>query len=326
MGDYMVRPRLGLIVCLLLATALPAVAQRRHHARHERAHVQSDTTAPEIKPDLLTLRYKPQAGTLLYDVNTTVRQHVRTDRDELFGTLTSTAQLAFHNMALDYKKGLWTFERYFTRFKVAGRNITGDSLALEENQAVNKVTQLTYNMQGIELKKVVLDSLKLFNAEAQTNAYFFQPPRMLIPLPEKAVTYGTTWEEHTLDTVHVHDTINVGVTVGSFIYDVSRVYQFVTLVDTFGGHLAVIVARDTGTFEGEQSNTVTNVHLKTHGPIGGSDTTFLDLVSGRVLIRTVRMTIPTTVEISSTSSFSDVLEVHSHVLLSQSNARDIRKE
>jgi hypothetical protein len=319
----------------IFAMAQDAFAQRRHRTKKPKV-VQTDSTQTpastetvepiEIKPDRIVLRYKPQAGTLLYNVRTEVDQHVRTDRDELSGSLISSAQLAFHNVSVDYKKGLWSFDRFFTKFEIKGKGLTGDSLWLNETQAVNRITRLTYEMRGKEVQRQIFDTLRLFNAEAQTNFYFFQPPRMMIPLPEKSITYGDTWVDHSRDTVHVHDTVNIGTTDGTFIYDLYRTYQLVSLIDTFGGHLAVIVANDSGNFEGRQTNNVTNVSLRAHGPIGGSDTTYLDLASGRVFMRSIRMSIPVIVQMSTTTPFTDIMEVRSVVELDQSNARDIRHE
>ncbi len=299
-----------LIVSLLLCSALSVEAQR--HIAPKRP--------PEVKTDMMTLRYKPQAGTLLYDVRTQIEQHVRTDRDELSGDLTSIAQLAFHNVSIDYKAGLWVFDQYFTKFQIAGHELNGDTLSLNEHRAVNKITRLTYDMQGYEYDKNVIDSLKLLNAEAQTNSYFFQPPRLLTPLPPSAVTYGDTWSDHRQDTVQVLDTINIGVTSGQYVYDVSRTYRFDRLIDTLGTYFALIVAVDSGVFDGYQTNSVTSVTTKTNGPISGVDTTFLDLFSGRVVRRTLRMTIPAKVEIATASPFTDFIYVRSVVTLNESNA------
>lgn len=310
----------------MIATATTADAQRRHKRSVEPTDSTQTPVPIEIKPDRLVLRYKPQAGTLLYNVRTDIAQHVRTDRDEFSGSLASTAQLAFHNVSVDYKKGLWSFDRFFTRFDIAGRELSGDTLRLTENQAVNRITRLTYEMRGKEVQKEIIDTMHLFNAEAQTNYYFFQPPRLMVPLPDRSVTYGDSWVDHSLDTVRVHDTVNIGTTDGIYIYDMSRTYQLVSLVDTFGGHLAMIVAIDSGGFEGQQSNTVTNVSLRAHGPLAGSDTTYLDLASGRVFLRTTRMSIPAIVQVTGSAPFTDIMEVRSTVQLDQSNARDIRKE
>ena len=296
--------------CLILCGANAALAQR--HVVPKRP--------PEVKTDMMTLRYKPQAGTLLYDVRTRIEQHVRTDRDELAGDLLSTAQVAFHNVSIDYKAGLWIFDEYFTRFGITGHELNGDTLSLNEHRVVNKITRLTYDLQGFQYNKDVIDSLKLLNAEAQTNAYFFQPPRMLTPLPANAVTYGATWMDHTTDTVNVLDTINIGVTTGQYVYDVSRTYRFDRMIDTLESFIALIVAVDSGSFDGYQTNTVTNITTKTRGPINGSDTTYLDLFSGRVVRRTLRMQIPAVVEIPSEPPFTDFLDVRSVVVLNESNA------
>jgi hypothetical protein len=294
------------------------------HAMAQSGQHKASARAPQIKPDMLTLRYKPQAGTLLYDIHTRISQRVRTDRDELEGVLRSEAQLAFHNVAIDYKKGLWSFDESFTSFEVSGHELSGDSLLLQENYAVNRVTELTYDMKGNELSKEVKDTLKLLNAEAQTNAYFFEPPRMLIPLPEHTVTYGNTWSEHRQDTIAVRDTINTGTTSGSYIYNVFRTYRLAQLTDTLERYLAVIVATDTGMFQGFQTNSVTKVMTKTSGPISGGDTTILDLFAGCVIKRTLDMRIPTQVEVSSAKPFTDVLTVHSIISLDESNAKELQ--
>ena len=142
---------------------------------------------------------------------------------------------------------------------------------------------------------------------------FFNRLACLFLCRRKSITYGDSWVDHNRDTIYVHDTVNIGTTDGTYIYDVYRTYQLVKSVDTFGGHLAVIVANDSGNFEGQQSNTITNVALRAHGPIGGSDTTFLDLVSGRVFLRTIRMSIPAIVLVTSSVPLTDIIEVRSTV-------------
>ena len=308
-----------------------AVAQR-----HRRKVATPAPHTPQIKPDMMTLRYKPQAGTLLYDIHTEISQNVHTDRDVLNGVLRSKAQLAFHNVAIDYKKGLWSFDESFTDFQISGHELSGDSLQLHESLAVNRVTELTYDMKGNELSRIVQDTLRLLNAEAQTNAYFFEPPRMLIPLPEHAVTYGDTWMNHSQDTIPVDDTVNIGTTTGAYIYDVTRQYRLVRLLDTIDRYLAVIVGSDTGTFRGYQTNSVTKVMTRSAGPISGTDTTILDLFAGCVVKRTLDMNIPAEVKVSEMSDqpndgnaqsaskpFTDVLTVHSIVTLNESNAKEL---
>ena len=275
---------------------------------------------PQIKADMLTLRYKPQAGTLLYNVHTRIDQFVHSDSTDFRGVLRSDAQLAFHNLAIDYKKGIWAFEEYFAKFGVAGHDLLGDSVLLNERWVVNRITDLTYNMKGDELSKVVRDTMKLLNAEAQTNAYFFEPPRMLIPLPEHPITYGDVWSEHRVDTVHVRDTINTGITSGEYIYDVSRTYHLARLLDTDNRYFAIIAATDTGVFHGFQTNSETKVTSQASGPISGADTTVLNLVSGCVIKRTLEMDIPANVTLSSAPPFVDKLAVYSIVTLDESNA------
>jgi len=322
----------------------PAHAQRghdqsRHHKKGESRPPAAPHT-PQIKPDILTLRYKPQAGTLLYDIHTRIDQTVHTERDVLNGELRSDAQLAFRNVAIDYKKGLWSFDESFTSFQVSGHELSADvhsadSLLLQENFAVNRVTEVTYDMKGDELSRIVKDTLRLLNAEAQTNAYFFEPPRMLIPLPEHPVTYGNTWTEHRADTIPVHDTVNIGTTTGSYVYDVSRIYRLVRLTDTLDRYLAIIVATDTGTFQGYQTNSLTKVTTRSSGPVSGTDTTILDLFVGSVVKRTLDMTIPARVQVSvgegaapathtPLQPFTDVLTIHSIVTLNESNEQGIR--
>ena len=324
----MVNGRLFWILAFLaLVVGSPYAQRRRHvHAPSSKPHT------PQIKQDLLILRYKPQAGTLLYDIRTEVDQHVRTDRDELSGGLVSTAQLAFHSVAVDYKKGLWSFDQYFVNFLLAGRQLTGDSLQLRENGAVDKITRLTYDMKGHELSKQIVDSITLLNTEAQANSYFLEPPRLLIPLPERSVTYGNSWNDHRKDTITVRDTVNIGITSGEYTYDVYRIYKLDRLLDTLQSYLAVIVATDSGSFAGFQSNSATKVSIKIKGPISGADTTYLDLFSGRVLMHTLRMAIPVLVEISSASTlsneattpFTDFEDVRSIVVLNESNAMKLK--
>jgi hypothetical protein len=331
----------GCVMVWCFLFIVPVHAQHRH-----RKDATAATDTMKVKADMLTLRYKPQAGTLLYDVHTQIDQFVRADGNPLRGELRSDAQLAFHNVAIDYKKGVWTFEEYFTKFDLAGYDLLRDSVSLRESIAVNRITELTYNMKGDELSKIVRDSLKLQNAEAQTNAYFFEPPRMLIPLPEHPVTYGDAWSEHRTDTVFVRDTVNIGTTTGQYRYDVSRTYRLARLLDTTVGdrssnlgdqsstvndrssasrYYAIIVATDSGTFSGFQTNSATHVTTTASGPIVGTDTTVLNLFSGCVMKRTLDMTIPANVTVSSAAPLIDTLTVHSVVTLDESNATMLKE-
>ncbi len=48
---------------------------------------------------------------------------------------------------IDYKKGIWAFEEYFTKFDIAGHDLLGIPSLLNESWAVNRMTDLTYDMQ-----------------------------------------------------------------------------------------------------------------------------------------------------------------------------------
>ncbi len=303
--------------CLLFLMGTVTACAQTHHKPQAKP---TPPHTPQIKADMLTLRYKPQAGTLLYNVHTQIDQFVHSDANDFRGVLRSEAQLAFHNQSIDYKTGVWTFQEYFTKFDISGHDLLGDSVSLNESWAVNRITDLTYDMQGAQINKVIRDTMRLLNAEAQTNAYFFQPPRMLIPLPERPITYGDSWSEHRIDTVPVRDTINTGVTTGEFTYDVSSTYHLARLLDTDNRYYAIIAAMDTGTFQGFQTNSETKVKTRVSGPIGGCDTTVLDLFSGCVIKRALNMSIPAGVTVSSASPFIDTLDVHSIVTLDESNA------
>src|SRR5205823_1419307 len=117
---------------------------------------------------------------------------------------------------------------------------------------------------------------------------------------------------------------NIGVTTGQYTYVVDRTYSLARLLDTLDSYLAVIVAIDSGLFDGFQTNSITNVTTKTSGPIGCADTTYLDLFSGRVVKRSLRITIPTQVDISTAKPFTDFLDVHSEIVLDESNATRLK--
>jgi hypothetical protein len=308
-----------MVTCLLLICSfVPALAQTKHKPAKPAPHT------PQIKADMLTLRYKPQAGTLLYNIHTQIDQLVHSNANDYRGVLRSEAQLAFHNLSIDYKNGMWSFEEYFTKFDITGHDLLGDSVSLNESWAVDRITDLTYDMQGEEVGKVIRDTLRLMNAEAQTNAYFFEPPRMLIPLPEHPITYGDAWTDHRTDTVPVRDTINTGITSGEYIYDVSRTYHLARLLDTDNRYFAIIAATDTGVFHGFQTNSETKVTSQVSGPINGADTTVLDLFSGCVIKRSLEMNIPASVTVSSAPPFVDKLAVYSIVTLDESNATKLK--
>jgi hypothetical protein len=297
-------------LCLLVGGAV--------YAQHR--HKRTVPSAPKIKKDILTLRYKPQAGTLLYNIKTEIDQSIASGAKDYRGAFHTDAQLAFHNRTIDYKHGIWTFDEYFTKFDLSNKALLGDSVGFREGLAVDRVTELTYNMQGDELAKLIVDTMKLLNTEAQTNAYFLQPPRMLIPLPEHAVTYGDIWKDHHVDTISVRDTVNLGITTGAYIYDVSWNYHLASLLDTNNHYYAIIVATDSGRFSGFQTNSETKVTTHASGPIVGNDTTVLDLFSGSVMKRSIDLAIPAKVNVASDPPFIDRLAVHSIVTLDESNA------
>jgi hypothetical protein len=272
------------------------------------------------KPDLLTLRYKPQAGTLLYNIHTEITQHVRDEQNNLHGSVRANAQLAIHNVSVDYAKGLWSFDRYFTSFEITGEDLLGNKLKISEPAAVNKITRFTYLMTGSEVKREELDSIRLLNADAQTFAYFIRPPALLFPLPEHLVTYNDTWQEHTSDTIIVRDTVNVGVTQGHYVYNIDRTYRLDRLADSVGSNIAIIVATNTGSFVGTQSNTVTGLTVALNGPLTGVDTIYLSLFSGRVIKRLTSLEVPVKVTTEGRPPIQDILDMRRTMVLDESNA------
>jgi hypothetical protein len=291
------------------------------------ANAQRRTKTKETLPknDFLTLRYKPQAGTLLYNIRTDISQRVRDERSELNATVHTSAQLAIHNVSIDYSKDMWSFDRYFTSFQIVGRDLLGNTLNIKEPGAINRVTRFTYSMTGTEVERKELNPIILLNADAQTYAYFIRPPALLVPLPLHLITYGNTWQEHVIDTIPVRDTVNVGITEGKYIYNVDRTYRLDRLMDSVGSNTAMIVAENTGTFEGTQSNTVTGITVNLHGPVTGVDTIYLDLFSGRMMQRNTSLTVPVTVETEGRSPLEDVLEVRRTMILDESNAVRLRE-
>jgi hypothetical protein len=306
------------VIAIVLLAALSGVAsgQRRKAPKPKER---------QVKRDLLTLRYKPQAGTLLYNIHTDISQRVLENMTELSGVFSTSAQLAIHNVSIDYAKGLWSFDRYFTSLDIRGKDLRGNEVNLTEPNAINKTTRFTYQMTGDEVQHTVLTPIILLNADAQTYAYFIRPPALLAPLPKGMVTYGDTWIEKTEDTINVHDTVNIGTTDGMYIYKVGRVYKLDRLTDSVGSHIAVIVAQNDGWFDGNQSNSVTGIDLKLHGPVTGTDTLYLDLLSGRLMSRTTDLHIPVSVETEGRAPLTDVLDVHRSMVLDESNALELKK-
>ncbi len=282
----------------------------------------------EPKPDLLTLRYKPQLGTSLYNVHTDVTQRVHVGPKEIVGRLSSNAQLALHNIYTDRRSDAehaehWTFERYFTSFHIFGNPLIGDSINFHELGAVKKITRLSYNTTGQELEYKVIDTLRLLNTEAQANLYYFQPPRIFVPLPERQVTYGDTWSDTRSDTIIVHDTVNIGVTDGKLIYAVRNDYTIARLKDSLGSSVAMIVGTQTGEFTGQISNSITQIVWRYKGPISGHDTTYLNLFTGLTEKRTSSSYTPVMAEQAGSPAILDELTSHTELEIDESNARHV---
>ncbi len=257
----------------------------------------------EPKEERYTLRYKPQLGTTLYDAETVVT-HKLENGDEF--PVISRAELAWKNIAVDLKRGVWTFDRYYARLNTIDRDTT-----IKEIGSINKITRVTYSMTGHELNREVIDSPSL-SEEAQFLGYFFKAARMMVPLPEKRVTYGAHWQDDREDSVIVPG--------GIFRYAVHYNYQFSQVLDTLGGTAAVITSEQIGHFSGTQQNPGEQ-KLTFSGPITGSDTTYLDLLTGRVVVRESYSHIPVTVAAEQGLPSSDVLTVRSTYVFNRSNIR-----
>jgi hypothetical protein len=255
------------------------------------------------KQELYTLRYKPQVGTTLYDAETVVTHHLE---NGVQFPIVSRAQLAFKNNTVDLTGDTWSFERYFTHLTTIDRDTT-----IKEIGAINKVTKLKYSMIGAVMEREDIDTVVL-SEDAQFLSYFFRAPRMLLPLPEQIVTYGATWKEAGIDTIRVPG--------GTFIYNSQYKYTFAGVKDTLGGIAAIITADQTGTFEGEQQKPGEE-RLIFHGPITGVDTTYLNLFSGKVVLRISTVGIPVKVESQEGLFSSDILAVRSVYTVNNSNVR-----
>lgn len=273
------------------------------------------------KADYFTLRYKPQVGTLYYDVETTIFHNL--DNRTRF-PIRSVAQLALETKDIDYKTNYWTYEYYFkelktllSKFQLPGRS--SDSLLIEQ-RAVGKRTRVTYSMVGEQMAYRMLDTGKL-SGEAQFFSYFFQPPRLLAPLPEGKVTYGSVWQERKTDTVRYLDTTSIDQYAnGIGVYSVEYEYKFDRLLDSVDGSIAVITTKQRGTFEGTQFSP-SGERMSFTAPIEGSDVTHLDLRSGRVIYREANYNIPVKVDAPGRPPASDVLTVNSVVLLNTSTIK-----
>jgi hypothetical protein len=290
---------IGPIALLILALATSfAFGQQPKQKRTKHPPISN-----AYKQELYTLRYKPQVGTTLYDAETVVTHHLE---NGVQFPIVSRAQLAFKNLSVDLNGDTWSFERYFTHLTTIDRDTT-----IKEIGAVNKVTRLKYSMIGGMLEREDVDTVVL-SEDAQFLSYFFRAPRMLLPLPEQIVTYGATWEDAGIDTIHVPG--------GTFIYNSHYKYTFAGVKDTLGSIAAIITADQTGTFAGEQQKPGEE-RLIFHGPITGADTTYLNLFSGKVVLRISTAGIPVKVESQEGLSSSDILAVRSVYTVNNSNVR-----
>jgi hypothetical protein len=273
------------------------------------------------KADLFTLRYKPQAGTLYYDVETVINHNLE---ERFVFPIKSIAQLALETKDVDYTTQYWTYDYYYRELKTVLSklqlpNASKDSV-LNEVRAIGKKTRVTYSMVGSQVNFRPIDTARL-SGEAQFFSYFFRPPRLLAPLPTEKVTYGATWKEHRLDTVKFVDTVGIEQFVnGITIYDLSYEYKFEGLADTVDGSVAIISTKQTGTFTGAQYNP-SGDRIDYSAPITGSDTTYLDLRTGRVVSRETLYSIPVKVTAEGRPPTSDLLDVRSTVRLNTSNIR-----
>jgi hypothetical protein len=277
---------------------------------------------PEPQGDLFTLRYKPQVGTLYYDVNTTIAHNLE---DRHVFPIRSLAQLALETKDVDHKNLNWTYDYYYRELKTILSKLQlphgGDKdSTFNEVRAIGKRTRVTYSMLGRQVKLEPIDTARL-SGEAQFFSYFFQPPRLLAPLPEKKVSYGATWQEDRVDTVRFVDTLGIEqFSNGMSVYQLKYVYKFERLQDSVDGNVAVISSIQTGSFTGVQYN-ASGDKLDYSAPIMGSDTTFLDLLTGRVIYRDTHYAIPVAVTSAGRPSTSDVLDVRSTVMLNIDNIR-----
>jgi hypothetical protein len=284
------------ICALSFAAVLPAAAQQE-----KPRDVVPKVVVP--KEERYTLRYKPQLGTTLYDAETIVT-HTLENGDKF--PIISRAQLVWKNIAVDLQKSIWTFDRYYSRLSTIDRDTT-----IKEIGSINKVSRLTFSMDGQEIHHEVIDTA-ILSEDAQFLSYFFRAPRMILPLPLALVTYGASWVDERLDTVNVPG--------GKFRYSTHYLYEFDGVRDTLGGVAAIITCVETGFFTGIQKR-IGEQQLLFNGPITGRDTMYLNLLTGRIVRRDSYLNIPVHVEPEHGPSSSDILDVHSSYVLNRSNIR-----
>jgi hypothetical protein len=272
--------------------------------------------------DLFTLRYKPQVGTLYYDVQTTIAHNLE---NRMVFPIRSIAQLALDTKGVDQKNLNWTYDYFYRELKTIlshhqlPHGGEKDSV-LNEVRAIGKRTRVTYSMLGKQVKMEPIDTARL-SGEAQFFSYFFQPPRLLAPLPEKKVSYGAIWEDNRIDSVFFLDTLGIEqFSNGVSVYQLKYTYKFERLQDSVDGSVAMISSIQTGSFNGVQYNP-SGDKLEYSAPINGTDTTLLDLHTGRVIYRGTHYQIPVTITAPGRSSTSDILDVRSTVTLNVSNIR-----
>ncbi|HET6511829.1 MAG TPA: hypothetical protein VFH43_06530 [Candidatus Kapabacteria bacterium] len=272
--------------------------------------------------DLFTLRYKPQVGTLYYDVQTTIAHNL--EERHVF-PIRSVAQLALDTKGVDQKNLNWTYDYFYRELKtiLSKHQLptgSGKDSILNEVRAIGKKTRVTYSMLGRQVRSEMIDTARL-SGEAQFFSYFFQPPRLLAPLPEKKASYGTTWEDMRVDTVRFVDTLGIEqFTNGMSIYRLKYTYKFERLQDSVDGSVAVISSIQTGSFNGVQYNP-SGDRLDYSAPISGTDTTYLDLLTGRVIYRDTHYDIPVLVTAPGRTPTSDKLDVRTIVMLNIDNIR-----
>jgi len=284
--------------------SLLSTAQAQKHASQPKRK----KSEPE---EAFTLRYKPQLVTWLYDAKTTVI-HDFEHGLKVF-PIVCNGQLAFRNTRIDLNHENWTFERYFTKLNItlSKQQVLKDrDSVLPERGVINRSTRLTYDLTGHELDRHEIDTIRFTSDEAQFAFFFIQPPRLLIPLPKGKIGYGSVWREAKIDTLTIKD--------GECYYNAIHNYTFEKLVDTLGGMTAMIVDRQTGVLTGSQM--AANLHVNFKGPIAGEDTTYLDLLSGRVVLQVKHLKIPITDEVPNMPSISEDMEVRSVITYDRMNA------
>lgn len=275
------------------------------------------TASGKAEPrEIFTLIYKPQLGTLLYDIKTTVQHNIGQGKSVF--QVGSDAQLAINNTDVDIDQEVWTYERYYAKLNTvlsdAQLQIGHDS-TIREHGAINRVYRAKYSWRGKELSARTLDTLRLSD-EAQF-MYYFQGPHLFIPLPEEQVAVGAKWEGHRTDSVVLQD--------GLYSYDINTLYTFDSLVDTLGGVAARIISKNEGTFKGYQRAGEDTLYLS--APITGTDTLYLSMYTGTIIFSEVNESIPVIGRSSHGGEVSDALEVRSNIALNGTNMRSLgRKE